>query len=56
MARLVPQMNIFLMGFPLKIALGFAVLALSVGPAGRLLTQSCRQMLGDFQSIMSWMR
>ena len=56
MARLVPQMNIFLMGFPLKIALGFAVLALSVGPAGRLLAESCRRMVGDFQTLMSWMR
>lgn len=56
MARLVPQMNIFLMGFPLKIALGFAVLALGVGAAGRLLSQAAGRLLIDFNSVLSWLR
>jgi len=56
LARLVPQMNIFLMGFPLKIALGFAVLALGVGAAGRVMREAMDQILLDFHSVMSWLR
>jgi len=55
LARLVPQMNIFLLGFPLKIALGFAILALGVGAAGRLLRETFGQLVVDFHSLMTWM-
>ncbi len=56
MARLVPQMNIFMVGFPLKIALGFAVLALGVGGASRILRGAMESLTGDLQSLMLWMR
>jgi len=56
LGRLVPQMNIFMVGFPLKIALGMAVLALGVRVAGPLLERSFESLLLDFHSLMSWMR
>lgn len=56
LGRLVPQMNIFMVGFPLKIALGMAVLALGVRVAGPLLARSFDGLLLDFYSLMSWMR
>lgn len=55
LARIVPQMNIFLIGFPLKISLGMLVMALGVGMAGRLLRDSMRLLVNDFYSILSWM-
>ena len=56
MARLVPQMNIFLVGFPLKIALGFMILALGLGGAGRVLRGAMEGLTLDLHSLMSWMR
>jgi flagellar biosynthetic protein FliR len=56
MARLVPQMNIFLIGFPLKITLGFTVIALGMGGAGRVLKNSIEYLMQDFESLMIWMR
>jgi flagellar biosynthesis protein FliR len=55
MARLVPQMNIFLFGFPLKITVGFVVLAMGVGPVTRLMRRSLTLLLEDFYLLMNWM-
>jgi flagellar biosynthesis protein FliR len=56
LGRLVPQMNIFLVGFPLKIALGLMVLALGIKVAGPLMIRAFESLLLDFHSLMSWMR
>ena len=56
LSRLVPQMNIFLVGFPLKIGLGLAVLAVGVHTAGPLLLRALDGLLVDFHSLMTWMR
>lgn len=55
LARIVPQMNIFLVGFPLKIGVGIAALALGVGAGGRLLRDALERLVLDFHSVMSWM-
>jgi len=56
LSRLVPQMNIFLVGFPLKIGLGLAALALSMGVGARVLSSAIDSLVVDFHSLMSWMR
>lgn len=56
LGRLVPQMNIFLVGFPLKIGVGLAVMALGVRVAGPLMERAFSGLLRDFYSLMSWMR
>ncbi|MCP4548764.1 MAG: flagellar biosynthetic protein FliR [bacterium] len=56
LARIVPQMNIFLVGFPVKITVGLAVMLLGIGSAGRLLSDSLGSLLTDFYSVMSWIR
>jgi flagellar biosynthetic protein FliR len=56
LSRLVPQMNIFLVGFPLKIAAGLVVLALGVRSTGPLLVRACDSLLVDFHSLLTWMR
>ncbi|MDP6418789.1 MAG: flagellar biosynthetic protein FliR [Candidatus Krumholzibacteria bacterium] len=55
MARLIPQMNIFLVGFPLKIGVGILALALGMTAAGKFLKASLETLLRDFHSLMSWM-
>ncbi len=55
LGRLVPQMNIFLVGFPLKIGLGLGVMALGVKVVGPLLSKAIAGLLRDFYSLMSWM-
>ncbi len=56
LGRLVPQMNIFLVGFPLKIAVGLAVMALGVRVAGPLIERAFSGLHRDFYSLLSWMR
>ncbi len=55
LSRLVPQMNIFLVGFPLKIGLGLAALALGIGVGARVLRGAIEALIVDFHSLMSWM-
>jgi len=56
LSRLVPQMNIFLVGFPLKIGLGLAALALGIGVGARVLHASLDSLVVDFYSLISWVR
>lgn len=56
LSRLVPQMNIFLVAFPLKIAATLAVLALALRTAGPLLVRTCDRLVLDFHSLLTWMR
>lgn len=56
MARLVPQMNIFLVGMPLKIALGLAALALAVGMSSELFRSGFDALALDFMRLIQGMR
>jgi len=55
LSRLVPQMNIFLVGFPLKIGIGLAALALGISVGARVLRGAIESLLVDFHSLISWM-
>jgi flagellar biosynthesis protein FliR len=54
LSRLVPQMNIFLVGFPLKISLGLAALAMGIGVGAKVLRMALEVLIIDFHSLMSW--
>ncbi len=54
LSRLVPQMNIFLVGFPIKIGLGLAALAMGVGVGAKVLRSALEALVVDFHSLMSW--
>ncbi|MBM4117023.1 flagellar biosynthetic protein FliR [bacterium] len=56
LSRLVPQMNIFIVGFPLKIVAALAVLALGLRTVGPLLTAAGDRLAVDFHSLLTWMR
>jgi flagellar biosynthetic protein FliR len=54
-SRTVPQMNILVVGFPVTIAVGFLVMAMSVGVFGYLMTGVFQELGGNVGKIMMWM-
>jgi flagellar biosynthetic protein FliR len=55
MARMIPQINIFIVGFPLQIAVGFFVLAFSLNVLATVLERYFYQMQKDIFIIMRLM-
>jgi flagellar biosynthetic protein FliR len=52
-ARTVPQMNIFIVGFPLKIGIGFLVLGASLPLLAQLFTRALTQIEMSTQQIVA---
>jgi flagellar biosynthetic protein FliR len=52
-ARTVPQMNIFIVGFPLKIGIGFLILAASLPLLSQLFTRALSEIQTSTQQIIS---
>jgi flagellar biosynthesis protein FliR len=50
-ARSVPQMNMLILGFPLKILVGFTVLALSLPHWGRVVLRSLSEAFETLQTL-----
>ncbi|MBI2875380.1 MAG: flagellar biosynthetic protein FliR [Candidatus Tectomicrobia bacterium] len=55
MARLVPQMNVFMLNVPLTIALGFLVIGLSLPFFAQLLVKAFHQLEGDLYQLLRTM-
>jgi len=54
-ARMIPQINIFIVGFPLQIAVGFFVMAFSMGVLATVLERYFYQLYKDIFLIMHYM-
>jgi flagellar biosynthetic protein FliR len=52
MARTMPQMNVFIIGLPLKILVGLVVLAVSLGLLGPLFTRIFTDIFTGWQQLM----
>ena len=55
MAKILPEMNIFMVGFPLKILVGFYSLILAVGYFPRILQRTlveCEHLVGRILHMM----
>ncbi len=51
-SRTVPQMNVFMVGMPLKILVGFFIVALSIGLFGQVILVGFEGMMGDVFKIL----
>jgi len=54
-ARTVPQMNIFIVGFPIGIAVGLASLAFSAPLLVRIFGQLLSQLQTDLAAVLAWL-
>ena len=56
MARVAPQMNVFVIGFPLQIGVGLSVLALSLGLLGVVGPEIFRDVAREMDTVMRGLR
>lgn len=55
-ARTVPQMNVFIVGFPLQIGVGLLMVGLSMSFFGMMMTQHISQLPNWLMGLMHTMR
>jgi flagellar biosynthetic protein FliR len=55
LARTVPQMNVFIVGFPIQLAVGLSVLAASLPLIQVLLARSMRLLERDLLALVDFM-
>jgi flagellar biosynthetic protein FliR len=52
LAKTMPQMNVFVVGFPVKIALGLGIMGLSVPYFSHILAKVMNAAMGDLRSLL----